>query len=207
MENPTELINQTEIDTFERFWSKVNIPDNTEKCWNWLAYKVPKTQRNRLGGYGMFNFNGKTRLSHRIAYELANGDIPKGMFVLHNCDNPSCCNPAHLCVGNNTLNMKHMWDRERARPGHVFGEKHGCSKLSGADINEIHIASKYLYSEAIGKLYGVSGRTIRYILSGQHWKHIDKTDQICAAKPEIKEEIWAFREEKVGEPSISVKLE
>ena len=35
----------------------------------------------------------------------------------------------------------------------------------------------------------------------------DALDQICRAKPEVKEQIWAFREEKTGEPSISIKLE
>lgn len=37
--------------------------------------------------------------------------------------------------------------------------------------------------------------------------NLDALDQICNAKPEVKEEIWALREEKTGEPSISVKLE
>ena len=37
--------------------------------------------------------------------------------------------------------------------------------------------------------------------------NLDALDQICAAKPEIKENIWAFREEKVGDPSITVKVE
>ena len=37
--------------------------------------------------------------------------------------------------------------------------------------------------------------------------NLDALDQICAAKPEIKENIWAFREEKIGDPSITVKVE
>jgi len=37
--------------------------------------------------------------------------------------------------------------------------------------------------------------------------NLDALDQICNAKPEVKEQIWAFREEKIGEPSITVKLE
>ena len=36
--------------------------------------------------------------------------------------------------------------------------------------------------------------------------NLDALDQICSAKPEIKEAIWPFREEKTGEPSISIKL-
>lgn len=36
--------------------------------------------------------------------------------------------------------------------------------------------------------------------------NLDALDQVCGAKPEVKEAIWAFRAETVGEPSISVKL-
>ncbi len=36
--------------------------------------------------------------------------------------------------------------------------------------------------------------------------NLDALDQICTAKPEIKNEIWAFRQETIGEPSITVKI-
>ena len=36
--------------------------------------------------------------------------------------------------------------------------------------------------------------------------NLDALDQICEAKPSIKNEIWAFREEKTGEPTISIKI-
>jgi len=36
--------------------------------------------------------------------------------------------------------------------------------------------------------------------------NLDALDAICNAKPEIKDTIWMFREEKTGEPSISIKL-
>lgn len=177
-ENSTELLNQNEIDLFERFWSKVDIPDNLDGCWNWKAYKVPKTKRNRLGGYGQIRIHGETHLSHRIAYQLAVGQIPENMFVLHECDNPSCCNPNHLKVGDQVLNMKDMWSHGRAKPGHVFGIKHGCAKLNEQDITEIRILSECLYSDEIARMYGVSGRNIRYIIGGQHWKHMVRDPSI-----------------------------
>jgi hypothetical protein len=37
--------------------------------------------------------------------------------------------------------------------------------------------------------------------------NLDALDQICNAKPEVKNEIWAFRKETIGEPSISIKIE
>ncbi len=36
--------------------------------------------------------------------------------------------------------------------------------------------------------------------------NLDALDQICTAKPEVKNEIWAFRQETIGEPSITVKI-
>jgi len=36
--------------------------------------------------------------------------------------------------------------------------------------------------------------------------NIDALDQICDARKDIKNVIWAFREEKTGEPSITVKI-
>ncbi len=77
----------------ERFRSRVDVkgPDD---CWEWTAGKIP-------GGYGAVwdNSIGRHRHAHRLAWELANGPIPDGLWVLHRCDNPPCCNPAHLWLG------------------------------------------------------------------------------------------------------------
>jgi hypothetical protein len=39
---------------------------------------------------------GRTRYSHRVAYESAKGRIPPGLTVDHLCFNKRCINPAHL---------------------------------------------------------------------------------------------------------------
>ncbi len=91
-----------------RFWAKVDIgaPD---KCWEWQASCNP-------AGYGGFQFNGRFGKAHRAAWELANGPIPEGICVLHRCDNPPCCNPAHLWLGTYADNHRDAVAKGRIDP-------------------------------------------------------------------------------------------
>lgn len=83
-----------------RFWRNVDTSGGPEACWPW------KGQLND-GGYGVYARNQKT---HRLAWKLTFGDIPKDMQVLHDCPNgdlPSCCNVfAHLWLGTQRENMQ-----------------------------------------------------------------------------------------------------
>ena len=54
--------------------------------------------------------------AHRIAWQLTHGAIPKGMFVLHRCDNPPCVNPAHLFIGTQRDNLRDCFAKGR-HPG------------------------------------------------------------------------------------------
>jgi hypothetical protein len=51
--------------------------------------------------------------AHRAAYEVWVGPIPKGMLVLHSCDNRLCINPKHLSLGTHADNMAQMVARGR----------------------------------------------------------------------------------------------
>lgn len=89
----------------ERFWSKVKMGEPDE-CWEWQAYF-------RGGGYGGFQWLGKPWKSHRVAWILTNGEVPDGLWVLHTCDNPACCNPAHLWLGTRSDNVRDMCAKGR----------------------------------------------------------------------------------------------
>ncbi|WP_083195220.1 HNH endonuclease signature motif containing protein [Pararhodobacter sp. CCB-MM2] len=95
-----------------RFWSKVNVPANKmvhRMCWPWTG--------STAKGYGQL-WVGKTNVrAHRLAYEIANGPVPVDLMVRHKCDNPLCCNPAHLEVGTHEENMRDKAVRGRAYRG------------------------------------------------------------------------------------------
>ena len=93
----------------EMFWSKVN---KTLGCWIWKGY-VTK------GGYGTLTVNSITTFAHRFSWELHNGPIPYGLYVLHKCDNPSCVNPSHLYLGTQADNLVDMVQRNRTWWGKV----------------------------------------------------------------------------------------
>lgn len=96
-------------DISERFWSKVKCGTDDE-CWLWQAHR----QAHR--GYGTFGIGSRlipgsrhtSALAHRVAWELTYGPVPNGARVLHQCDNPPCCNPKHLFLGSQADNVADM---------------------------------------------------------------------------------------------------
>lgn len=100
------------------------------------------------------------RIASRVAYEIANGSA-QGIQVRHSCDNPPCCNPAHLFAGSQLDNMRDMAERERSR----------TTKLTARDVAQIRTrvdeSSKDLASE-----FGVSRSNIVQIRAGATWKHV-----------------------------------
>ena len=73
------------------------------------------TGNRREQGYGQFTTYGKLWLAHRYFYTHYVSEIPKGLLVLHSCDNPPCVLPSHLRVGTHTDNMKDMGERNKTR--------------------------------------------------------------------------------------------
>lgn len=81
----------------DRFWRFVAPMTDDRGCWEWFG--------GRNGdGYGTTSFGMS---AHRVSFILHNGEIGSA-WVLHRCDNPSCVNPVHLFLGDNTANVRDM---------------------------------------------------------------------------------------------------
>ncbi len=135
----------------ERFMQKV---DND---WHWIGAK-------NKDGYGQIKVDGVQMGAHVISYELFNGSVPEGMFILHSCDDPSCVNPEHLRLGTHLENMK-----DRMKSGHyknMIGSNNMNAKMSDSQVLEI----RNLYAEGnmsqseIAKMFGIHQTQVsRYV--------------------------------------------
>jgi hypothetical protein len=58
-------------------------------CWEWRGAKV-------TDGYGTIYVDGKSEMTHRLAYMVAKGSIPRGYQIDHLCRHRWCVRPSHL---------------------------------------------------------------------------------------------------------------
>lgn len=107
------MFEQRDID---RFFARI---EKTDTCW-WTPWQG--SHNPYIASTCSVRLNGKRMdiPSYRVMYMIYHGDIPKGMLIRHRCGYNGCCNPAHLCLGNNRENML---DRE-------FHWKYGTGTLA-----------------------------------------------------------------------------
>jgi hypothetical protein len=89
----------------QRLWPKVI--KHIGGCWEWTG------SRTAPGWHGIIMFEGRRQVTHRVSWALAYGPIPKGLRVLHRCDNPPCVRPSHLYLGTQRDNALDMVARGR----------------------------------------------------------------------------------------------
>jgi HNH endonuclease/MarR family len=157
----------------ERFWSKVAIDADPDKCWEWQG-------KPDAYGYGKIRrvSRGKMEVAHRVAYELTHGIIPDGLWVLHKCDNPPCVNPNHLFLGTPMDNVLDKMQKGRQPKGDQIvtrrGEDHHSHKLTAEKVRLIRnlYDSGEANQEQIAKQMNVARQTVGNVLRGITWKSV-----------------------------------
>lgn len=161
--------NRRRGDNFEaRFYARIDRSGGPDACWPWTG---PRDK----DGYGkVIHYSvGDTR-SHRVALEFYRGQplrsLPADVIVRHSCDNPPCCNPAHLTAGTHGDNS----DDKVARDRHTRGEDVNTARMTEEDVME----ARHLYrkegvsSRELCARFKLSKSAMLYILNGKSWKHL-----------------------------------
>ena len=134
-------------------------------CWEWTGW------HNVENGYGHFKIGGKIYRVHRLVYECCEEDIPKGKLVLHDCpggDNPRCCNPGHLWLGDERANIIDCVKKGR----------HPSAILTPEAVREIRrdtsipSSRNYQHYKYLSRKHKVSVESIKGVVYGKTWGHI-----------------------------------
>lgn len=141
------------------FWMQVDIgaPD---ECWPWTGY-IEKD-------YGRFYFGDRMAFAHELALTFSTGERRHPLLeTCHSCDNPPCCNPAHLRFDTRQGNVDDAIERDR----HARGERNGHAKLTEADVvlmRERHALGAT--GRSLARDFGVTEGLVNSIVRGLRWK-------------------------------------
>lgn len=144
--------------SFKNFWAKVETHGAAE-CWPWRGAINNK-------GYGNVKWEGRYTPAHRVAYALTYGAFPPKAWVLHKCDNPPCCNPDHLFLGNAKMNSEDAVAKGRM----AQKERHGRRKLGQAQVNAIRELHELGWiGRDIARAFSVSFALVSLIINNKVW--------------------------------------
>lgn len=136
-----------------RRFKPIEVEEKVTGCWECISHNLIN------GGYAMVKFKGVGTLVHRLSYLHFVGEIPSSTpCVLHRCDNPACCNPAHLFLGTLADNTNDMVIKGRAGKLTNMGAK--------------FIKNSTMPNVSLSNIFNVGVSAIYNIRKGRTWKHI-----------------------------------
>lgn len=147
----------------EKVVRQVSISDIGD-CWEWQGCV------QKHSGYGVVGRDYKVYYAHRIIWEIVYGNIPKGLHVLHKCDNQLCCNPYHLYLGTPKNNARDRDTRGRYQTKILTTNQIATIKRTYNSFNDI---------PALAQSFGVHPRTIYSIVHGN--SHADSSREMGRA--------------------------
>lgn len=88
-----------------------------EGCWEYQGHRSAR-------GYCDIKWMGRSWRVHRVSYIAFHGPFDQSLLVCHSCDNPPCCNPAHLFLGDHKVNALDAARKGRLNTPGPRGENH-----------------------------------------------------------------------------------
>ncbi len=141
-----------------RFYLDTTDPD---ACWEWQGMRDS-------GGYGRVSGASAPRVASRVAYEAWVAPLEQGAIVCHTCDNPPCCNPAHLFAGTNLDNTHDMLKKRRG----THGERHHWHRLTDEQVAIIrYLSDQGVQQRPIARMIGCSQAQVSNIVRMAQRKH------------------------------------
>jgi hypothetical protein len=133
-------------------------------CWQWKGATYTK-------GYGEIGDGKRAIGAHRVSWKLYYGYVPKGLCVLHRCDNPPCTNPKHLFLGTRGDNNRDKVKKWR----HLYGEKHHATTLSQTQVAQIkkYGGQRLIPFMHLAKIFNVTEMTIHNIVKNRTWRYVN----------------------------------
>lgn len=139
-----------------------------EGCWGW-------TGAINTNGYGHIRLaKGWSMGAHRTSWLLNFGEIPKGIQVLHACDNRLCTNHEHLFLGTQKDNMRDCSNKGRTRATFQKGSIPHNRKLDEDKVKEIKQKLRQnVFMRVLSREYSIDRKVIQDIRDNKIWKHVE----------------------------------
>lgn len=147
-------------------WVREHTTQTPDGCWEWNHART-------RAGYGVKRVGSKNIYLHRLVATLVYGESV-GNHALHSCDNPPCCNPAHIRWGTRSDNSQDAVRRNRLNTTHrVRGAAHHAARLNEDDVREIRrmYATGTLIAH-IAAAYGIHWSSAAAVVRNETWRQV-----------------------------------
>lgn len=152
---------------------KARLVIDEDGCLIWTGAKF-RFGHGQIKIGSVKNNTRKLEATHRVAYFLEHGELPRGGVVRHSCDKPACCLPDHLVPGTQQDNMDDMVARGRSTGNcrDNRGEGNPSAKLTWEEVRAIRREPVTATNVDLGIKYGVTHSMISAIRLNKSWKEL-----------------------------------